>query len=72
MSKKKTLEEFVEEANKVHDFLYDYSNIEFEKRKKEIYIRIICKKHNLTFWQKQSHHLHGIGCSVCGIEKTSL
>lgn len=62
MGKKKTLEEFVEQANLVHNNKYNYD--------KSIYINnhtqicIICPKHG-EFWQTPNSHLNGNGCPAC-------
>ena len=60
--KKKTTEEFIEEAKKIHGDKYDYSLVEykgcFEK------IKIICPEHG-TFLQIPSAHLQKEGCPFC-------
>ena len=64
---KMTLEEFIEEANKVHgEGRYDYSEVEYVNNKTEVWI--ICHKHDkpYKFPQKPYAHLDGEGCSLCG------
>lgn len=64
-----TTEEFVNNANIIHKFLYDYS--------KTIYVGcfdnviIICGKHG-EFSQIASNHLSGRGCQLCCNEKISI
>jgi hypothetical protein len=53
---------FIERANKVHNNLYDYSNIEYVNC--EIKIKINCKTHG-EFIQRPQHHLNGTGCPKC-------
>lgn len=64
---KMTLEEFIEEANKIHgEGRYDYSEVEYVNNKTEVWI--ICHKHDkpYKFPQKPYAHLDGEGCSLCG------
>lgn len=60
--KTKTLESFINEANKIHQFKFDYSNVDYINGKKKV--KIICNKGHL-FEQTPNSHLRGIGCSVC-------
>ena len=66
MSKKKTLNEFITEANKIHGNKYDYSKVEYIDNKTKVCI--ICPEHG-EFWQTPSGHLSGKGCKLCGFEK---
>ena len=61
--KKKTKEEFIKEARKVHGDKYDYSKIEYVNNSTKV--KIICRKHG-EFWQTPSNHLNGKGCQKCG------
>ena len=61
--KRKTTEEFVEKANEVHSYKYDYSKVEYKNSKTKVCI--ICPEHG-EFWQTPSNHLHGYGCMKCG------
>lgn len=63
---KKDINLFKEEANKVHNFLYDYSKVEYKQS--HINIEIICKVHG-SFFQTPSNHLKGYGCKMCSHNK---
>ena len=68
-SRAKTIEKFIQEANIIHNFTYDYSLFDYKtKRIKSI---IICKIHG-NFLQTSDSHLSGKGCPDCGKEKSSL
>ena len=67
--KKKTIEEFIKEANKIHCNKYDYSKTNYINNITKI--KIICKKHGI-FKQIPSNHLKGIGCPKCGKERFKL
>ena len=62
---KLTTEEFIKKAREVHGDKYDYSKVEYVDSKTKVCI--ICKEHG-EFWQQPNNHLHGIGCSQCGLE----
>lgn len=64
----KKFEQFVEEANTVHNNKYDYSRSEYFNTKIKIFI--ICPKHG-EFWQTPNSHLMGHGCPRCYNEKIS-
>ena len=59
----KTLEEFIDKSNKVHNGKYDYSKVEYTGILNPV--TIICPKHG-EFKQVPSYHLNGNGCPVCG------
>lgn len=61
--RKKTTEEFIEEARKVHKDRYDYSKVSYLNARTKVCI--ICPTHG-EFWQKTNDHLNGRGCSKCG------
>lgn len=61
-SKKKSTEEFIEEAKKIHGDKYDYSKTEYIDSKTEVCI--ICPIHG-EFWQKPGNHLKYNGCPKC-------
>lgn len=65
---KKTTEQFIEEANIVHDGKYDYSKSDYKG--KDIKVCIICPEHG-EFWQTPHNHLNGAGCPKCKYEKFS-
>lgn len=68
MSKQRTTEEFIEEANKVHNSKYDYSMVDYKKAK--VKVKIICPIHGI-FEQIPNSHLGGSGCPICGDERTA-
>lgn len=53
---------FIEKANKVHDNLYDYSNIDYKNTHTPI--EIICQEHG-PFMQRPVKHLQGCNCPKC-------
>lgn len=61
-SKKKTTEEFISDAIKVHGEKYIYDEVEYVNNKTKV--AIICKKHG-KFYQQPIAHLHGQGCKKC-------
>lgn len=61
-SRKKTLEQFIDEARKVHGDKYDYSNVKYDNTSTKVCI--ICKEHG-EFWQAPYSHLNGHGCPKC-------
>lgn len=63
MSKKKTIDEFVKEANLVHKGKYDYSKTAYVNNRTKVII--ICPEHG-EFSQTPDKHLAGQGCPVCG------
>lgn len=62
MSKKKTTEEFIEQAKNVHGDKYDYSKVVYESTQKPV--EIVCKIHG-NFLQRPLDHLHGQNCPYC-------
>lgn len=65
MTKRKTTEQFIIDARKVHGDKFDYSKAEYHGNK--IPITIICPKHG-EFQQIPNNHLHGKGCPKCKAE----
>lgn len=63
MGKRKTTEEFIEQAKAVHGDKYDYSRVEYTNTKGKVCI--ICQEHG-EFWQSPSSHLSGRNCPICG------
>lgn len=61
--------EFIERSNKIHNFIYCYSKINYKTRK--IKVEIVCNSHG-SFYQYPGNHLQGQGCPTCGIEKSIL
>lgn len=67
MGKKKTTEEFINDAIKIHGNNYDYSLVEYINSQTKI--KIICSKHGI-FEQTPNNHLNGQNCFKCnGNEK---
>lgn len=64
--RRKTTEQFVEEANLVHNFSYNYDKSEYIKN--TIKIIITCHKHG-DFKQLPQSHLRGNGCPRCSESK---
>ena len=62
MSRKKTTEEFIADARKVHGDKYDYSKVSYLSAKSKVCI--ICRDHG-EFWQSPNNHLFGRGCPIC-------
>lgn len=67
--KKKTLDDFILEAIKIHGFKYDYSKTNYANGKTKVCI--ICPKHG-EFWQSPHDHLQGQGCPECGKERRGM
>jgi hypothetical protein len=65
--KKKTNDEFIEQAKLVHGTKYDYSKVDYKGTDKPV--TIICPLHG-EFEQTPSSHINGRGCRKCGIEST--
>lgn len=59
---KKTTEQFIEDAKRVHGDKYDYSKTVYTGARGKV--AIICPIHG-EFQQEASSHLKGIGCSKC-------
>lgn len=66
--KRKTHEQFIEDANKVHNNEYDYSKVKYINNKTEVCI--VCPKHG-EFFQRPDRHLQGQGCPVCRYIKSA-
>lgn len=56
------LEYFVNNSDKIHNFEYDYSLVEYINNKTKV--KIICKKHGV-FYQEPRNHLLGQKCPTC-------
>lgn len=59
---RKPLEDFIEEAKKVHGGLYEYHKVEYINGKTKVCI--VCPIHG-DFWQTPNNHLKGKGCPYC-------
>lgn len=60
---------FIEKANLIHNYKYDYSLVEYINAKTKIII--ICEKHG-EFLQRTSDHLNSSGCPQCSSSKGEL
>ena len=63
----KTKEQFIKEAEKIHNNKYDYSQMEYKNTHTNV--KIICPIHG-AFLQTPNTHLRGGGCPKCGFERT--
>jgi hypothetical protein len=59
----RTLQDFVNDSNKIHNNKYNYSLTNYTKTTDKV--KIICPEHG-EFEQVASEHLRGIGCEKCG------
>lgn len=66
IKQKKTNDEFIHEAIKVHGDKYDYSKVKYSNCKTKVCI--ICPEHG-EFWQMPNKHLSGQGCPKCAQER---
>lgn len=69
MSKKSTIEKFIEQAKEIHTGKYDYSKVEYVNNKTKVVIT--CPLHG-DFEQKPNNHLSGQGCMRCKADKLAL
>lgn len=67
--KTKSFSTFLEEANKIHPNLYQYSESGFVNRKTKI--RIICNRCKEEIFQTPNAHLAGKGCNKCNRLKST-
>ena len=65
----KSKDDYISEANIVHNFKYDYSKLHYKKANEKVCI--ICPEHG-EFWQCASSHLQGCGCPKCSNEENSI
>lgn len=65
----KNLSEFIDQANKVHHFKYNYDKTIYIKDKEKL--KITCNLHG-DFLQLPNAHLQGQGCKQCSIEDKKL
>ena len=65
---KRTTEEFVEKAKKIHGDKYNYSKVDYKGVLEKI--TIVCPIHG-EFNQFPFHHLSGSGCPICGLQKAT-
>jgi len=60
-----TIQSFIDRANIIHGFQFDYSMIK-EINGKDAKVSIICSKHGI-FEQIANNHLRGRGCKYCSV-----
>lgn len=65
---RKTIQEFIEEAQQVHGNRFDYSEVEYVNTHTPVKIR--CNQCGLVFLQEPSSHLAGSGCPKCSKRQT--
>ena len=65
MAKKKTTNQFIDEAKNVHGNKYDYSKVIYVNDRTKVCI--ICPEHG-EFFQIPSNHLKGKGCMKCSMK----
>lgn len=63
--KTKTKEQFINEANEVHEHRYEYPKVNYVNYKTKVCVT--CTKHG-DFMISPGHHLSGEGCPKCAIE----
>lgn len=68
-SRRKTTQEFIKDAIKIHGGSYDYSLVVYKNS--HIPVEIICSKHGI-FTQKPNGHLNGHGCPICKMSKGEI
>lgn len=66
--RRKTTEQFIHEAKKIHNNVYDYSKVTYKNEYTKVVI--ICKIHG-EFEQLPQSHLKKAGCKKCGVEKSA-
>jgi hypothetical protein len=62
--KNKSTEQFITEAQLVHDFKYDYSLTQYTHS--NVKVDVVCHLHGI-FHISPNAHLRGEGCKLCGI-----
>lgn len=62
-----TLKEFIDKSNKIHNFNYDYSKVEYKRAKDKVII--ICNNHG-EFEQEAYSHSIGQGCPLCKLKSS--
>lgn len=65
---RQTVEDFIKKSNKIHNFKYDYSLVEYINNKTKV--NIVCPIHGI-FTQEPRSHLNKSGCPKCDISHKS-
>jgi hypothetical protein len=68
MTRRKTTEEFIDQAIAVHGDTYDYSKVDYKNAHTKVHI--LCSEHG-EFLQTPANHLSGKGCRDCGLAARS-
>jgi len=63
---RKPVIEFINKCNEIHNNIYDYTEVVYNKLSDKI--KIICKEHGY-FYQRAFSHQQGFGCSKCNKSK---
>lgn len=61
-----TVSDFIDKANKAHNFKYDYSKVVYDGCQRKVCI--VCPIHG-DFFQIPLDHARGVGCPFCGKDK---
>ena len=61
---------FIEKADSVHNFQYNYDNVDYVNATTKV--EIICKVHGSFFQRPTLHVTRKQGCPKCGIEKNRI
>lgn len=69
LSKRKTTEQFKEEADEIFGYIYGYDLVEYITNKDKI--SVYCYTHEKYFYITPSSHLAGHGCIDCGYIRSS-
>ncbi len=65
LTRRKSLDTFLQKANKAHNGRYDYSKVELNTFQEKV--EIACDRHG-SFWQEPFVHVKGHGCPECAAE----
>jgi hypothetical protein len=68
-SKLSNVNEFINKANKVHNYIYEYNLVKYKKS--SIKVKINCKTHGI-FECTPNNHLSGKGCPMCRLSKGEI
>lgn len=63
LDRKLDISDFINRSNILHNYKYDYSNVEYINNHTKV--KIVCPIHSL-FYQRPLNHLEGDGCIKCG------
>ena len=60
---KLTTQEFIDRANKIHQYKYDYSLVDYKHSKEKV--KVICQIHGLFNIRPVDHLIDEVGCVLC-------